>query len=78
MWEALMMLRLIASVAPGFPVGWHAPPPTRRAAAIKDAIRLSFGRYRLALPPATAEEPLRRTARPLPTTTAATNGRFLR
>lgn len=54
MWEALMMLRLIASVAPGFPVGWHAPPPTRRAAAIKDAIRLSFGRYRLALPPATA------------------------
>lgn len=46
MWEALMMLRLIASVAPSFPIGQHAP-----IAKIKGAIRLSFAGYRLSLPP---------------------------
>jgi hypothetical protein len=50
MWEALMLLRLIASVAPGLPVGRRAPQPTVPADMIKDAIRLNFEGYRLSLP----------------------------
>jgi len=54
MWEALMMLRLIASVSPRRSPGQH----TNRAAApaalpvdtLKGAIRLSFAAWRLSLP----------------------------
>ncbi|MDX8449316.1 hypothetical protein [Mesorhizobium captivum] len=46
-----MMLRLIASVAPSFPIGQHAPQPILPIAKIKGAIRLSFAGYRLSLPP---------------------------
>ncbi|RWA73828.1 MAG: hypothetical protein EOQ30_03335 [Mesorhizobium sp.] len=50
MWEALMMLRLIASVAPSLPIGQHDPQPILPIAKIKGAIRLSFAGYRLSLP----------------------------
>lgn len=50
MWEALMMLRLIASIAPGLQVGRHAPQPGLPAATIQGAIRLSFEGYRLSFP----------------------------
>ncbi len=50
MWEALMLLRLIASVAPGLAIGRRAPQPTIAAEMIKDAIRLNFQGYRLSLP----------------------------
>ncbi|TIR25891.1 MAG: hypothetical protein E5X34_06890 [Mesorhizobium sp.] len=48
MWEALMMLRLIASAAPRFTLGRLQPALARRT--LKGAIRLSFAGYRLALP----------------------------
>lgn len=55
MWEALMVLRLIASVSPGFARGSQAPgmreaPLTLPADALKGAIRLSFAAWRLSLP----------------------------
>ena len=50
MWEALMLLRQIASVVPGLPIGRRAPQPAIPADMIKDAIRLSFEGYRLSLP----------------------------
>lgn len=48
MWEALMMLRLIASAAPALTIGRSAPvlAPHRLAGAT----RLSFAGYRLSLP----------------------------
>ncbi|KUM27847.1 hypothetical protein AU467_14340 [Mesorhizobium loti] len=45
-----MMLRLIASVAPAFSIGQHAPQPTLPAGSIKGAIRLNCAGYRLSLP----------------------------
>ncbi|TGQ42082.1 MULTISPECIES: hypothetical protein [unclassified Mesorhizobium] len=53
MWEALMMLRLIASVGPIFSIGHgtrvaQLPLP---ADTLKGMIRLSFASYRLSLPP---------------------------
>ncbi|TPN88509.1 hypothetical protein FJ987_01450 [Mesorhizobium sp. CU2] len=50
MWEAFMLLRQIASVAPGLAIGRRAPQPTLPADMIKDAIRLNFEGYRLSLP----------------------------
>lgn len=51
MWEALMMLRLIASM-PSLPPGQatRATPPALPADTLKGAIRLSFSAYRLSLP----------------------------
>lgn len=42
MWEALMMLRLLASLG--------APLPIRSGANARQRIRLSFAAYRLSLP----------------------------
>jgi hypothetical protein len=53
MWEALMMLRLIASMGPpSLPVGHatRATPPALPADTLKGAIRLSFSAYLLSLP----------------------------
>ncbi|AZO46748.1 hypothetical protein EN742_35055 [Mesorhizobium sp. M4A.F.Ca.ET.020.02.1.1] len=52
MWEALMMLRLIASIGPGLPIGHRArsTPLVLPAETLKGAIRLSFAAYRLSLP----------------------------
>lgn len=53
MWEALMMLRLIASMGPlSLPAGQaiRATPPALQADTLKGAIRLSFSAYRLSLP----------------------------
>lgn len=55
MWEALMVLRLIASIGPGFmrgsqAAGMREAPPTLPADALKGAIRLSFATWRLSLP----------------------------
>ncbi|RUX03544.1 hypothetical protein EOA27_30925 [Mesorhizobium sp. M2A.F.Ca.ET.037.01.1.1] len=50
MWEALMMLRLIVSVAPGLRVGRQASQPAAAPTSIEDAIRLNFAGYRLSLP----------------------------
>jgi hypothetical protein len=50
MWEALMMLRLIAAAAPGFPVGRRARQPTLAPQTLEGAIRLNFTGYRLSLP----------------------------
>ncbi|MBZ9797654.1 hypothetical protein [Mesorhizobium sp. ES1-4] len=52
MWEALMLLRLIASASPKFPLGHarracHAALP---ADTLKGAIRLDFAAWRLSLP----------------------------
>ncbi|OHV68156.1 hypothetical protein LCM4577_24155 [Mesorhizobium sp. LCM 4577] len=52
MWEALMMLRLIVSVAPGLPVGRRAPQPAIAPITTGDAIRLNFAAFRLSLPSA--------------------------
>ncbi|AZO14240.1 hypothetical protein EJ069_05575 [Mesorhizobium sp. M2A.F.Ca.ET.043.05.1.1] len=50
MWEALMMLRLIASAAPRFTPRRRVPQPALARRTLKGAIRLSFAGYRLALP----------------------------
>ncbi|QKD02827.1 hypothetical protein [Mesorhizobium loti] len=54
MWEAMMMLRLIASVTPKFSLGrraGHAATlPALPADALKGAVRLSFAAWRLSLP----------------------------
>lgn len=53
MWEALMMLRLIASMGPpSFPAGHatRATPLALPADTLQGAIRLSFSAYRLSLP----------------------------
>jgi hypothetical protein len=50
MWEALMMLRLIASAAPGFTVGRRGQRPTLAPNTLGGAVRLSFAGYRLSLP----------------------------
>ena len=50
MWEALMLLRLIASAGPSFSVGRRVTPPALPADTLKGAIRLSFAAYRLSLP----------------------------
>lgn len=52
MWEALIMLRLIASVSPKFPRGHagRATPPVLPVETLKGAIRLSFAAWRLSLP----------------------------
>ena len=52
MWEALMMVRLIASIAPTFSNGNGASvsPVTLPAETLKGMIRLSFAAYRLSLP----------------------------
>jgi hypothetical protein len=52
MWEALMMLRLIVSVAPGLPVGRRTPEPAIAPIPTGAAIRLNFAAYRLSLPSA--------------------------
>lgn len=52
MWEALMMLRLVASVSPKFLLG-HAGrgmPLALPVDTLKGAIRLSFAAWRLSLP----------------------------
>jgi hypothetical protein len=52
MWEALMLLRLIASASPRYlPRDNHAAPPqVPSSPALKGAIRLSFAAFRLSLP----------------------------
>ncbi|WP_181168997.1 hypothetical protein [Mesorhizobium sp. B2-4-14] len=50
MWEALMLLRLIACAGPTFSVARRATPPALPADTLKGAIRLSFAAYRLSLP----------------------------
>ncbi|MFD1984003.1 hypothetical protein ACFSOZ_15205 [Mesorhizobium newzealandense] len=56
MWEAIMMLRLIASVGPKLSLGHAARvnraamPPTLPVDTLKGAIRLSFAAWRLSLP----------------------------
>jgi hypothetical protein len=47
MWEALMMLRLIAAFGP---VGSAATEPALPADTLKGMIRLSFAAWRLSLP----------------------------
>ncbi|UCI05258.1 hypothetical protein [Mesorhizobium sp. B1-1-8] len=47
MWEALMLLRLIASAGPSFSVGQRTTPP---ADTLKGTIRLSYAACRLSLP----------------------------
>jgi hypothetical protein len=53
MWEALMMLRLIAAMGPpSLPIGHvaRAMPPALPANTLKGAVRLSFAACRLSLP----------------------------
>ena len=53
MWEALMMLRLIAAMGPpSLPIRHvaRAMPPALPANTLKGAVRLSFAAYRLSLP----------------------------
>lgn len=54
MWEAMMMLRLIASVSPKWPLGRRAghaaTPAVLPADTLKGAIRLDFAAWRLSLP----------------------------
>jgi hypothetical protein len=54
MWEAMMMLRLIASVTPKFSLGQRANHAVMSAAlpadTLKGAVRLSFAAWRLSLP----------------------------
>lgn len=53
MWEALMLLRLIASASPRFSLPAHraATPPVPPAGTLKGTVRLSFAAWRLSLPP---------------------------
>lgn len=51
MWEAMMMMRLIASVSSRFSLGHAARmPPALPVDTLKGAIRLSFAAWRLSLP----------------------------
>lgn len=56
LWEAMMMLRLIASVSPrlsagrGLPLAVLSAPPVLPADTLKGAIRLNFAAWRLSLP----------------------------
>ncbi|BCG72134.1 hypothetical protein MesoLj113a_32920 [Mesorhizobium sp. 113-1-2] len=54
MWEAMMMLRLIASMSPRLSVSQgvsHAATPAALPAdTLKGAVRLSFAAWRLSLP----------------------------
>ncbi|WP_201410389.1 hypothetical protein [Mesorhizobium sp. J8] len=50
MWEALMMLRLIASAAPSFTAWRRDPQSALVPRTLRGAIRLSFDGYRLSLP----------------------------
>lgn len=50
MWEALMMLRLLASLSSPLPIRLRAKPPVVPANAFKGTIRLSFDTCRLSLP----------------------------
>ncbi|WFP73713.1 hypothetical protein [Mesorhizobium sp. WSM4906] len=52
MWEALMMLRLLASLGSPLPIRSSADARQRILSkqALKGAIRLSFAAYRLSLP----------------------------
>ena len=54
MWEAMMMLRLIASVSPRLSLGQRAShaatQPALPADTLKGAVRLSFAAWRLSLP----------------------------
>jgi hypothetical protein len=52
MWEALMMLRLIASVGPTFSIGHvtRVTPLALPADTLQGTIRLNFAAYRLSLP----------------------------
>jgi hypothetical protein len=67
MWEAMMLLRLLASASPrlslghaerglplsrrGMPLAGRAMPLAQPADTLKGAIRLSFAAWRLSLPP---------------------------
>ncbi|OBQ71018.1 hypothetical protein [Mesorhizobium erdmanii] len=54
MWEAMMMLRLIASVSPRLSLGQRASdaamPAALPADTLQGAVRLSFAAWRLSLP----------------------------
>jgi len=50
MWEALMMLRLLASLSSPLPIRLRAKPLVMPANAFRGAIRLSFDTCRLSLP----------------------------
>ncbi|WP_246740963.1 hypothetical protein [Mesorhizobium sp. NZP2298] len=54
MWEALMMLRLIASLSPRLSLGQRANhaavPAALPADTLKRAVRLHFAAWRLSLP----------------------------
>jgi len=52
MWEAMMMLRLIASLNPNLSLGHtrRTAAPAQPADTVKGAIRLSFAAWRLSLP----------------------------
>ncbi len=50
MWEAMMMLRLIASLSPSLGHTRRAETPTLLAGSRNAAIRLSFAAWRLSLP----------------------------
>jgi hypothetical protein len=54
MWEAMMMLRLIASVSPRLSLGQRANraamPAALPADTLKGAVRLHFAAWRLSLP----------------------------
>jgi hypothetical protein len=56
LWEAMMMLRLIASVSPrlsagrGLPLAARITPPVLPIDTLKGAIRLNFAAWRLSLP----------------------------
>lgn len=52
MWEALMILRLMASIAPTFPIGEARAvnPIALPVETLKGAILLSLAVYRLSLP----------------------------
>ena len=52
MWEAMIMLRLLASASPGLSLGpaGRGLPLTLPVDTLKGAIRLSFAAWRLSLP----------------------------
>lgn len=54
MWEALMLLRSIASAAPRLTIGRHRVQPALAPCTPGSAIRLGFAGYRLSLPVHTA------------------------
>ncbi|WP_254633735.1 hypothetical protein [Mesorhizobium sp. GbtcB19] len=56
MWEAMMMLRLLASLGPPLPIrlGANAGQQILPRQVLTGAIRLSFAAYRLSLPVASA------------------------